>query len=102
MAVLRVGFLGYENANALDIVGPAEAFASAVRLNAKGEPARCYKVDVVGLTRRTFTAESGIVFQPTLTAQSTAEFDTLIIPGGHGLREPETTRKVARWIAARA
>ena len=31
MTPLRVGFIGYEQANALDLAGPAEAFASAFR-----------------------------------------------------------------------
>ena len=37
MAPLRIGFLGYEQANALDLVGPAEAFAvRATRLPVLG------------------------------------------------------------------
>jgi hypothetical protein len=31
MTPLRIGFIGYEQANALDLAGPAEAFASAFR-----------------------------------------------------------------------
>ncbi|MFL6530704.1 MAG: hypothetical protein ACJ8KX_09565, partial [Chthoniobacterales bacterium] len=38
MTPLRVGFLGYENACALDIVGPAEAFAAAIRHDRNGNP----------------------------------------------------------------
>ncbi len=102
MAPLRVGFLGYENANALDLVGPAEAFASALRDNGKGKFERCYEVAIVGLTRRPFATESGIVFQPSTTIDSARKFDTLIIPGGHGLREPETNRKVAKWVGEKA
>ncbi|MGZ5023662.1 MAG: GlxA family transcriptional regulator [Chthoniobacterales bacterium] len=102
MTPLRIGFLGYENANALDIVGPAEAFASALRDNGRGAMERCYEISIIGLTRRSFFAESGIAFQPTITIASAPKLDTLIIPGGHGLREPELNRKIATWIAARA
>ena len=37
-AKIRVGFVGFDGANALDIVGPLEAFASAGRtdLTSKG------------------------------------------------------------------
>ena len=52
MAPMRVGFLGYEKANALDLVGPAEAFASALRDNGKGKFERCYEVSIIGLSRR--------------------------------------------------
>jgi transcriptional regulator GlxA family with amidase domain len=102
MAPLRIGFLGYEQANALDLVGPAEAFASAFWDNGKGKTERCYEVSIIGLTRQSFAAESGIVFQPTSTIEAAPKLDTLIIPGGCGLRLPEVNRKVADWILARA
>jgi transcriptional regulator GlxA family with amidase domain len=102
MPLLRVGILGYDRANALDVVGPAEAFASAFRNSGNGNPECCYEVVILGLTRRPFVSESGIVFQPALTIESAPKLDTLIIPGGCGLREAETNRKVATWIASRA
>jgi hypothetical protein len=94
MAPLRVGFLGYEQTNALDLVGPAEAFASAFRENGKGKFERCYQVSIIGLTRRSFAAESGIVFQPTATIETVPKLDTLIIPGGCGLRWPDVNRRL--------
>jgi transcriptional regulator GlxA family with amidase domain len=102
MAPLRVGFLGYEQANALDLVGPAEAFASAFRDNGKGKLERCYEVSIIGLTRRAFATESGIVFQPTATIENAPKLDTLMISGGCGLRSPEINRKVVDWISGRA
>ena len=48
MTPLRIGFIGYENANALDLAGPAEAFASATRDNGKGKMERCYEVVIIG------------------------------------------------------
>ena len=98
MTPLRVGIVGYEQANALDIVGPAEAFASALRMN-KGVPERCYEVSILGLTKRPFTTESGIVFQPAATIEQRPKLDTLIIPGGCGLREPEINRRMTRWLS---
>jgi transcriptional regulator GlxA family with amidase domain len=99
---LRIGFIGYEQANALDLAGPAEAFASAVRDIGKGKPERCYEVVIIGLTRRPFGTESGLVFQPSTTLDAAPKLDTLIVPGGCGLRLPEVNRKVAEWIVARA
>jgi transcriptional regulator GlxA family with amidase domain len=102
MAPLRIGFVGYENANALDLVGPAQAFASALRENGNGKLERCYEVLIIGLSRRSFAAESGIVFRPTTTVEAAPKLDTLIIPGGCGLRMPEVNRKVAKWVAEQA
>ena len=101
MEPLRVGFVGYDQVNALDIVGPAEAFASAVRLNRYGAFDRCYEIVIVGLTKRSFVAESGIIFQPHCSFENAPNLDTLIIPGGRGLRAPEINRKVAAWITGR-
>lgn len=102
MAPLRIGFLGYHQINALDLVGPAEAFVSAFRGTGKGKIECCYEVLIIGLTRRRFTAESGIIFQPTRTIETAPKLDTLIIPGGCGLRLPEVNRRAANWIAAKA
>ena len=101
MAPLRVGLIGYEQANALDLAGPAEAFASAFRDNGKGKLERCYEVIIIGLTRRAFATESGLVFQPTATMENAPKLDTLIIPGGCGLRVPAVNRNVVDWILAR-
>ena len=102
MPPVRIGLIGYEQANALDLAGPAEAFASALRDNGKGQLERCYEIVIVGLTRRTFATESGLVFQPTTTMQKAPKLDTLIVPGGCGLRVPEVNRKIGTWIAERA
>src|SRR6478672_5205320 len=102
MTPLRIGFIGYEQANALDLAGPAEAFASAVRDNGKGKFERCYEVVIIGLTRRTFATESGLIFQPATTIADAPKLDTLIVPGGCGLRRPDINHKVAAWIAQRA
>lgn len=102
MRTLRVGFLGFESASALDLVGPAEAFASALHSFGNGKLERCYEVLIIGLTRRAFVAESGIVFQPTVTIEKAPKLDTLIIPGGSGLRRPEINRKVVQWVSRRA
>ena len=102
MTPLRIGFIGYEQANALDLAGPAEAFASAVRDTGKGKLERCYEVVIIGLANRPFTTESGLVFQPATTIQRAPKLDTLIVPGGRGLRVPKTNQSVSTWVAQRA
>jgi transcriptional regulator GlxA family with amidase domain len=101
MRPLRIGLIGYEQANALDLAGPAEAFASAVRAAGNGKPERCYEVVIIGLTKRPFATESGLIFQPATTLSAAPKLDTLIVPGGCGLRRPAVNRKVAGWILER-
>src|SRR5436853_470368 len=55
-----------------------------------------------GWTNSRFVAESGIVFQPQTTLRAAPRLDTIIIPGGAGLRRAETNRAVVRWIEDRA
>lgn len=102
MTPRRIGIVGFDQVDALDLVGPAEAFASARVQDAKGATLAAYEVVVLGLTTARFMAESGIVLQPRATLRAAPKLDTIIIPGGAGLRRGETNRAVARWIEARA
>jgi transcriptional regulator GlxA family with amidase domain len=99
---LRIGLIGYDQANALDLAGPTEAFASAIRDNGKGKQERCYEIVIVGLTRRPFVTESGLIFVPATTLETAPKLDTLIVPGGAGLRRPEVNRTIADWILQRS
>jgi transcriptional regulator GlxA family with amidase domain len=102
MKPLRIGFLGFDGVMALDLVGPIDAFVSATVEEGNSPAADCYEVVVIGLTRRPFVSESGVVFKPHKTIANAPTLDTLIIPGGIGLRVPETQRKAAEWISSRA
>jgi transcriptional regulator GlxA family with amidase domain len=98
----RVGILGYDGVQGLDLIGPADAFTVAdEHLQAEGrEPG--YEVLVIGLTRRPFSAESPVLFMPRTTMAEAPELDTLLISGGRGLREPEINLPVTEWIRERA
>jgi transcriptional regulator GlxA family with amidase domain len=99
MVPLRIGFLGFDQVNALDFVGPAEAFATATQ---DGKSAGCYEVCIIGVTRRPFLAESGIRFYPDASLQTAPKLDTLIVPGGRGLREPKINLAIVKWLKPRA
>jgi len=99
---IRVGILGFEGVMALDLVGPVDAFSSAFTEDSDGKPVACYEVVIIGLTARPFTSENGIIFKPHTTISDSPRLDTLIIPGGKGLRVPETQRRAAAWISTQA
>ena len=63
MKPLRVGLIGYDGIQALDLIGPSDAFTIAVAEDEMGKPGPCYEVIVIGLTGKRFRAESGVVFQ---------------------------------------
>lgn len=93
---ISVGVIGFDEVNALDLTGPLEVFAA---VSARGEPA--YRPHVTSLTGGPFRAESGVSFLPSPRPHPEV-FDTVLIPGGTGLRRPETTASAAAWIRQHA
>jgi transcriptional regulator GlxA family with amidase domain len=80
-----------------------EAFSSASIFSAKDARAdQTYKVCIIGLTSRPFTAESGITLLPAHCLTDAPAVDTLIVPGGPGLRETSTNATVAAWLRKHA
>src|SRR5205085_5722295 len=102
MKPLRVGLIGYDRVQALDLIGPSDAFTIAVAEDEMGKLRPCYEVIVIGLTGKPFRAESGVVFQPQTSLRNAPALDTLIIPGGRGARIGQSSELIARWIATRA
>jgi transcriptional regulator GlxA family with amidase domain len=100
----RIGFLGYDGLQALDLVGPLEAFMTAAgeEGNGNGPSQPRYEVLVIGLTDKPFTAETGITLHPQKTIEKVPALDTLIIPGGKSLRSGETSVTISQWLKKHA
>ena len=101
MVPRRIGILGFDQVNALDLAGPAEAFATA-RQPESGSRKNGYEVIVIGLCGRRFVSESGVVFHPNSTLKKAPRLDTILIPGGRGLREAALNAAVSNWLRKRA
>lgn len=101
----RIGFLVFDGVQALDVIGPADAFASdafdtpALRADTNGE--HPYRIVLIGLTGRRVTASSGVTFTADAAVPSAVNLDTLIVPGGTGLRRPGAAERAAKWILSR-
>jgi transcriptional regulator GlxA family with amidase domain len=91
-----IGFVGFNGISALDLVGPYEAFT-----NAAGKDRR-YTCRILGLSDQPFTSEAGMTFRPHAQLGSARDLDTLIIPGGAGLRDPAINGPLVRWLSANA
>ena len=97
----HVVIVGYQDLMSLDLTGPLEAFSSARIKNAKGateatEPG--YKVTIAALGVKSFSSESGLRITAACLLSSVRQIDTLIIPGGRGMREPATSARLSEWI----
>src|SRR5262249_38381380 len=98
----QVAILGFDGIAALDLTGPLEALSLARFPIADGKTFPCYQPIVLGLTKKNFVSESGLVFKADAQIDLAGPLDTILIPGGIGLRQPETLRRAAEWLAARA
>jgi transcriptional regulator GlxA family with amidase domain len=97
----RIGFLGFEGVAASDLTRAADVFAAAILDGGYGDRISCYHVCTIGFTAECFRAESGIALRPDSTLETVSELDTIIVPGGNGLRRSLVSERIADWILAR-
>ena len=95
----RIGFLVFDGITALDLAGPLDAFTTPT---VDGTTRSVYDAITLGLTRKVCAAESGMMIRPSASLADAPALDTLIVPGGSGLREPKRLHAVSAWLAARA
>jgi transcriptional regulator GlxA family with amidase domain len=95
----RIGILGYDGIQALDLVGPAETFAA---VPARADGAHEYEIVVIGLGRgKRFTSETGLTLTADTGNDTRLKLDTLIVPGGRAMRTPALAAAAASFIKAR-
>lgn len=98
----RIGFLLFDGVNALDVVGPLEAFSTARVARADSGLDPIYELVTIGAGRRSVITESGLTLKPRIALSDCPRLDTLMIPGGGGLRKDRANAQVTRWIKQRA
>lgn len=97
--MLSIGFLAYEDMQALDLAGPLDVFGSAK----PGAPQPGYRLHVIGLSTRSVKAENGLTFLPGCDIGSAPPLDTLLIPGGIGSRQSLSRNpELLEWLRSRA
>ncbi len=97
----RIGFLGFEGVAASELTRAADVLAAATLDGGYGNRISCYQISTIGFTSECFRAESGIAFWPDRTLETASELDTIVIPGGDGLRRCLASETIAEWILAR-
>jgi transcriptional regulator GlxA family with amidase domain len=95
----RIGLVGFDGVAALDLVGVLDAFYIASRLGG-GETA-LYETVVIGLTDAAFVSESGLRLLPDATTGTCGSLDTLVVPGGSGLRRGGVAQAMGAWLSGR-
>lgn len=102
MVPKRIGLIGFDGVVAIDLAGPADVFTYAEIPMGQDGSKRCYEVITIGISLRPFVAESGLVFAPQKSFKNAPPVDTLIVPGGSGLRKPQISEPIAAFVKARA
>ena len=97
----RIGFLGFDGVAASDLTRAADVFGAATLDGGYGNRISCYHVCIISFTSECFRAESGIVFRSDNTPETVSELDTIIVPGGNGIRRSFVSERIADWILAR-
>jgi transcriptional regulator GlxA family with amidase domain len=97
----RIGFFVFDDVVALDFVGPIEAFSTAAIIDDDGNGRRGYEVITIGVTGKTVVSGSGLRFQPDKSISNAPILDTLVVPGGAGLRRSDVQRAFVPWLKGR-
>jgi transcriptional regulator GlxA family with amidase domain len=100
----RVVIVAYEDAESLDMSGPAEVFATASQLFGAGaEGKQLYSVEVVAPRGEPIKTSSGLRILPDASiADSRGPIDTLMVSGGIGAFAAAADEDLVAWIAAAA
>src|SRR5256714_11469170 len=101
MSPKGIGFLGCEGVAASELTRAGDVLAAATLDGGYGNRISCYQISTIGFTSECFRAESGIAFSPDRTLETASELDTIVIPGGDGLRRSLASETIAEWLMAR-
>jgi transcriptional regulator GlxA family with amidase domain len=94
---IRVGLVGYDGVQTLDLAGPLDAFGSASVLHPQA-----YETLVLTLDGQPFASETGLRMAPDAALKDAGPLDTLILAGGAGLRRPGVAQAMAQALRERA
>jgi transcriptional regulator GlxA family with amidase domain len=97
MSARRVVIVAFDDVQPLDVVGPAEVFHTAARIQPPG-----YRVEVVAPSAEPIRTSSVRLTPDKATASCRGPIDTLICAGGTGVREAARDDRLVRWVKGAA
>ncbi|WP_405997004.1 GlxA family transcriptional regulator [Streptomyces sp. NBC_00829] len=96
MTQRRVVTVVFPGAQALDVTGPIEVFDTVNRL--LSEPDHGYRIECVSADAPWVRTSSGVVIQAAPLNTGEGPIDTLLVPGGWGLKDALANRALISWI----
>jgi transcriptional regulator GlxA family with amidase domain len=96
MRQIKIGLVVFPGFQVLDIAGPRDAFAEAGVLS---DGACSYDMRTVGTTDGPISSSNGLAVVPDCTIfDPDLDFDTVIVPGGHGIFEAHENPELVAWL----
>ena len=102
MTPKRIGILTFDDVTASHVTVTADAFNAAALDNECGGRVRCYHVSTISPSSEPISTESGMTLVGQETFVQAGGFDTVVIPGGCGLRRSDLNLQVHEWILKHA
>jgi transcriptional regulator GlxA family with amidase domain len=102
-----MGLVVLDHVTAVDVTGPAEAFAQTkIRIGnqstGSGSFHRCYRVLTLGVGEGPCLTECGIEIKPHLNFEQAPALDTLFVCGSSQPHDQGRSRKLAKWLRHRS
>jgi transcriptional regulator GlxA family with amidase domain len=102
-----IGLVVLEHVTAVDVTGPAEAFAQTkIRIGnqsaGSGSFRRCYRVLILGVGSGPCVTECGLEIKPHLNIEQAPPLDTLFVCGCSQPRDPKRSRRLSKWLRHRS
>lgn len=99
--IIRVGIVAVNGANALDFVGPIDAFNEASR---SSTTPICYKVDLIAVTSGPIVGSSGARMLPdkVIGPELDTFYDTILVAGSHELQAAQDNQHLIDWLVRSA
>lgn len=91
----KIGFLAFDEMQALDLFGPLETFQEA---NEHGGPKQRYETVVITRNGRPAVSSSGVKVAAHTSIKECPRLHTLIVVGGAGARRENFAAETLRWI----
>ncbi|MCP3392364.1 GlxA family transcriptional regulator [Bradyrhizobium sp. CCGB12] len=99
--IIRVGIVVVNGANAIDFMGPIDAFNEASRSSTTPV---CYKVDLIAATSGPIVGSSGVRMLPDKIIEPELDnsYDTILVAGSHELQATEANQPLIDWLVRSA
>jgi transcriptional regulator GlxA family with amidase domain len=95
-----VGLIVFQQVAADEVSGPGQSFFQARIATSDNREFRCYQVLTLGIGTARCLTECGFIVKPQLDISDAPQLDTIIVPGGSGIRDPRMSKKIAKWLGS--